>query len=226
MCDIPILYQDNRILVCVKPAGVISTDTPGGLPDLLRSQLGADQVPCLRTVHRLDQPVGGVMVLARSRMAARLLSQAVEARQFSKAYLAVLSGVPEQAEGRLEDLLGYDRGRRMAYRAGAPGRDARPARLGYQVLAAQAGRALVRVALETGRTHQIRAQFALRGLPLAGDVKYGGPAGGGLGLWSWALAFPHPQTGAQVRFCAPPPCRPPWTGFDPALWEIVPPPLP
>ena len=216
---VPILYQDNRILVCIKPPGVRSTDEPGGLPDLLRAQLG-DQVPCLRTVHRLDQPVGGVMVLARSRMAARLLSGAVEARQFRKTYWAVLCGTPGADTGTLEDLLGYDRGARRAFVAGSPGREVRPARLGYRVLARAGGRTLVEVALETGRTHQIRIQFASRGLPLAGDRKYGAPScpGEGLGLWSQALAFPHPQTGEVVRFCAPPPALEPWTGFPrPAL---------
>ncbi len=92
--NIPILYQDKRILVCQKPSGLCSADQPGGLPDCLRAQLGG-AAACLRTVHRLDQPVGGVMVLARSREAARILSRQVEERRMHKEYLAVLTGVPE-----------------------------------------------------------------------------------------------------------------------------------
>ncbi len=129
---IPILYQDQRVLVCLKPPGVVSVDQPGGLPDLLRAQLGGEGA-CLRTVHRLDQRVGGVMVLARSRKAAQLLSGQVADRTFHKGYLAVLSGIPAQEAGTLEDLLGYDRSARRAYVAQEPGREVRRAALrGYR----------------------------------------------------------------------------------------------
>ena len=211
---IRILYQDRRILVCLKPPGIVSVDQPGGLPDLLRGQLGPEGA-CLRTVHRLDQRVGGVTVLARSRMAARLLAAQVEGRRFHKEYLAVLSGVPEREDGRLEDLLGYDRRERRAYVAQEPGREVRPAALGYRVLAVCRGYSLVSVTLETGRTHQIRVQFASRGLPLAGDVKYGGLAldGEGIGLWSRELSFDHPQTGERMTFSALPTGEP-WNWFE------------
>ena len=116
-----IIYQDNRILVCLKPFGVVSTDEPGGLPDLVRQSLGGG-AQCVRTVHRLDQVVGGVMVLARSRAAARILSEQVAARQFEKEYLAVLEGVPEHDEGELRDLLGRDKAKKLTYVADAPGK--------------------------------------------------------------------------------------------------------
>ena len=103
-----ILYQDNRILVCIKPSGVVSTDEPGGMPQRIRDCLG-DAHACVRTVHRLDAAVAGVMVLARSRMAAELLSEQVRARTFEKEYLAVLSGIPDAPEGTLRDLLVDDR---------------------------------------------------------------------------------------------------------------------
>ena len=215
-CPIPILYQDPRILVCLKPPGVVSTDQPGGLPDRLRAQLGGGPELCLRTVHRLDQRVGGVMVLARSRMAARLLSQQVEEHTFYKEYLAVLWGAPGEEEGLLRDWLGYDKRTRRAYTAPASGPAVREAVLRYRVLAREGGYALAAVVLETGRTHQIRAQFAARGFPLAGDQKYGAPPleAPGIGLWSRCLAFTHPQSGERLTFSALPPEAAPWDRFS------------
>ena len=91
-----LLYTDARIVVCLKPAGVLSTDEPGGMPEQLRRALGEPETGCVRTVHRLDRPVGGVMVFARSRIADSLLSRQVQAHTFQKDYLAVLEGVPAQ----------------------------------------------------------------------------------------------------------------------------------
>ena len=152
-----LLYTDARIVVCLKPAGVLSTDEPGGMPELLRRALGEPETGCVRTVHRLDRPVGGVMVFARSRMADSLLSRQVQAHTFEKDYLAVLEGVPAQASGVLEDQLRRDTAARRTCVADAPGPDTRPARLSYRVLGEEDGRALVLIRLETGRTHQILA---------------------------------------------------------------------
>ena len=118
-----LLYTDARIVVCLKPAGVLSTDEPGGMPELLRRALGEPETGCVRTVHRLDRPVGGVMVFARSRMADSLLSRQVQAHTFQKDYLAVLEGVPAQPSGVLEDQLrrarpGYASGAAFLPRAG------------------------------------------------------------------------------------------------------------
>ena len=157
----------------------------------------------------------------RQRSAARLLSAQLEDRTFRKEYLAVLGGVPESREGVLEDLLGYDRTARRAYVAREPGKEARRAVLRYRVLETNGGYALVSVALETGRTHQIRIQFASRGLPLVGDRKYGGAdcPMEGIALWSHRLEFDHPQTGERMRFSAPPPEGAPWSRF--AGWGNV-----
>ena len=127
-----LLYTDARIVVCLKPAGVLSTDEPGGMPELLRRALGEPETGCVRTVHRLDRPVGGVMVFARSRMADSLLSRQVQAHTFEKDYLAVLEGVPAQASGVLEDQLRRDTAARRTCVADAPGPDTRPARLSYR----------------------------------------------------------------------------------------------
>ena len=208
-----IIYQDSRIVVAVKPAGVLSTDEPGGMPSLLRQALNTD---CIRTVHRLDAQTGGVMVFARSRMAASLLSQQVRERQFSKCYLAAVHGTPQPQSGEMRDLLGRDSVRRVTYVADTPSADTREALLTYETLDTADGLSLVRVQLHTGRTHQIRVQFTSRGLPLAGDRKYGIPEDGTvpLALWAYRLSFAHPQTGQEMSFTCPPPETEPWVRFE------------
>ena len=208
-----ILYQDNRILVCLKPHGVLSTDEPGGVPGLLRAQLG-DEKACVRTVHRLDQVVGGVMVLARSREASRILSAQISERQFQKEYLAVVYGKPERGWGTFRDLLLRCREEKKTYVVCEPGKDVQEAVLDYEILEHRDGLSLARIQLKTGRTHQIRAQFSAHGCPLYGDRKYGAPAAGEheIALWSYRLAFQHPQTGENVSFAALPPQKEPWSG--------------
>ena len=205
-----LLYTDARIVVCLKPAGVLSTDEPGGMPELLRAQLGT---PCIRTVHRLDAATGGVMVFARSAAAASILSGQVREHRFRKIYLAVVRGDPGQG-GIWRDMLGRDPVRRVTYIAREPGKDVRPAELSYETLAVREGLSLVRVTLHTGRTHQIRVQFASRGLPLAGDRKYGLPEDAApLALWAYQLSFTHPQTGKEMTFTCLPPETEPWVRF-------------
>ena len=206
-----ILYQDTRIVVAVKPSGVLSTDEPGGMPELLRAQLHTD---CIRTVHRLDAQVSGVMVFARSRMAASLLSGQLRDHRFCKEYLAVICGTPPQSSGTWTDLLARDTDRRTTYVADAPSPDTREARLSYDTVDTADGLTLVRIRLHTGRTHQIRVQFSSRGLPLAGDRKYGAAdTPYPIALWSYRLSFAHPQTGAPMTFSCPPPDAAPWTLF-------------
>ena len=209
-----LLYTDNRIVVCLKPAGVLSTDGPGCMPELLRRALGESETGCVRVVHRLDQPVGGVMVYARSRMADSILSRQVQEHTFEKDYLAVLEGIPDAPEGVLADLLARDAAAKRTFVTHTPSPDARHARLSYRVLAVKDGRTLVRIRLETGRTHQIRAQFSSRGLPLCGDRKYGAQTDGPLGLWSYRLAFFHPQTNERLVFTHDPPESEPWLAFS------------
>ena len=207
-----ILYQDKRILAAIKPAGVLSTDEEGGMPQLLREHLG-DAQACVRTVHRLDAAVSGVMVFARSAKAASLLSQQIREHKFEKEYLAVVRGQPP-AEGTLTDLLVRDSMRRMTLVADAPGKDIQEASLSYKVLSQQGDLALVQIRLHTGRTHQIRVQFSSRGWPLAGDRKYGnGTAEHPIALWSQRIAFTHPENGDWVEFRQNPPDAYPWNLF-------------
>ena len=212
--SVDILYQDERILVCCKPAGLLSTDDENGLPGVLRAQLGGEHA-CIRTVHRLDAAVSGVMVYARSQMAASLLSEQIRDGRFQKEYLAVVRGAPEAMEGELQDLLWRNRSTRRTVVVTEPRKDAKRARLLYRVLARSDGMSLVLVRLLTGRTHQIRVQFSSRGLPLVGDRKYGtgGDDGCAIALWSYRLRFFHPQTGAPLEFSLRPPDSAPWTKF-------------
>lgn len=203
---IEILYQDGALLVCVKPAGVPSEGTEeGALPVLLSRQTGGPAFP----VHRLDQAASGLMVLARSREAAAALSAAVAEGRMEKEYFALLSGAPEPPEGRMEDLLFKDSRRGKVFPVKSLRRGVRPAALTYRVLQRQGEISLVRAALETGRTHQIRVQFASRGMPLLGDGKYGSRIKGGLMLWSCRLVFPHPAGGRRMAFYR----APDWAGW-------------
>ena len=212
-CAMEILYQDTCFLVCIKPARVLSTDEPGGLPELVREALG-DPKADVRTVHRLDRVVSGVMVLARSANAASELSRQIREDQFRKEYLAVVHGRPENPEGTLHDLLARDKARRMTFVAEAPGKGVQEAALSYRVLEYANGMSLVRVRLHTGRTHQIRVQFSSRGMPLVGERKYAvlnDPCE--LALWSAKIGFYHPGTGEWVEFSKEPPAVFPWTEF-------------
>ncbi len=208
-----ILFQDASVLVCIKPAGVLSTDEAGGLPALARQALG-DPAADVRTVHRLDRAVSGLIVLARGSAAASELSRQIREGEFEKEYLAVVHGeTPER--GELRDLLWRDKARKMTFVADAPGKGVQEAVLDYETLGRGGGMSLVRIRLHTGRTHQIRVQFASRGFPLFGERKYcGEPDDCPLALWSHAIGFTHPATGERLRFVEAPPAVFPWNACE------------
>ena len=206
-----LIHVDRDIVVCIKPPRVLSTDEPGGLPDLVRQALGEPKAN-IRTVHRLDRVVSGVMVLARNAKAASELSRQIREDEFEKEYLAVIHGVPAQKKGTLRDLLGRDKARKMTYVAQEPGKGIQEAILDYEIQSTSDKFSRVRVILRTGRTHQIRVQFASRGMPLVGERKYStleDPCE--IALWSHSVGFTHPTTGEKMVFAQEPPAVWPWT---------------
>ena len=206
-----IIYQDKDIVVCVKPPRVLSTDEPGGVPDLVREELG-DPNANVRTVHRLDRTVSGLMVLARRAKAASELSRQIREGEFHKEYVAVVHGHPVKDAAELRDLLLRHKQERKTYIVAEPGKDVQEARLSYQVLNRTDDLTRVRIQLHTGRTHQIRVQFSGRGLPLVGDRKYGtGEDDCEIALWSYRLAFRHPYSGKPMEFILEPPEVYPWS---------------
>ena len=183
---IKILYSNKNIIICIKPYGVLSQkDAKGeeGLPEILSAQTGCKAI---YPVHRLDRPVGGVMVYAKNSKTAALLSAE---GAFEKTYLALVSGCPEEKSGILSDYLYKDGAKGKSFVVSGERKGCKYAELEYEVLAVkqteQGEISLVKVKLHTGRTHQIRVQFASRGMPLVGDGKYGSRIKSeNIGLWS------------------------------------------
>ncbi len=181
-----ILYENKNLVVAVKPVGVLSEESGAkqSMPMLLKNCYHEKGIknPEIYTVHRLDRDVGGVMVFAKNRKTASELGIAVAERKIEKEYLAVLIGCPEKEEGVLEDLLFRDSKSGKTYVTDRMRAGVRDAKLYYRVLGQTEDQGMVltfvKVRLYTGRTHQIRVQFASRQLPLYGDGRYGGKKGG------------------------------------------------
>lgn len=216
--QIPVLYEDKYLLLCVKPVGVLSEDSEKGasMPALLRGQYKARNLPdYIATVHRLDKVTGGMMVFSRRKEVSGKLIAAVAEHQVQKEYLAVLRGHPQDKEADLTDLLFRDAAKNKSYVVKRMRKGVREAKLSYRVLAETEDLTLVRVRLHTGRTHQIRVQFSSRNLPLLGDIRYGSKdANCTAALWSFRLALKHPVTGETIDITQPPPKQYPWNLFS------------
>lgn len=194
-----ILYEDPHLLLIEKPVGIPSQEADG---DCLPHRLMDRGYP-VKVVHRLDKPTGGVMVYARTDKTAEKLSAIVGQHDiFVKEYLAVVQGSLTESEGTLTDLLYHDVRRNKSFVVDRMRKGVREAKLDYSVLETVATDegifSLILVRLHTGRTHQIRVQFASRKMPLFGDSRYGGVKGGALGLWSHRLTLPHPISGETI----------------------------
>ena len=197
-----ILYQDEYIAAAFKSCGVLSEahDSLPNMPAILRELCGCE----VNVVHRLDRTTQGIMIFAKTRAAAAKLSAQIQRGEVQKTYLAVVEGTPDE-HGELTDLLYYDRTRGKSYVVRRERRGVKEAKLTYERLhTAQIGSvpvSEVRVDLLTGRTHQIRVQFASRKMPLVGDHRYGShvPAEQ-IALCASRLRFAHPITGEPMQF--------------------------
>lgn len=217
MMEPKILYDDNHLIVCVKPAGVLSQADGKDLPDILtilkayvKEKYHKPGNVFIGLLHRLDTNVGGVMVFAKTSKAASRLSEAIRGGDFSKRYYAVVNGILPVGENRtIVDRLDKDEATKTAFVAEKG--FGKEASLTYTVLETTSFEgailSLLQIELHTGRFHQIRIQMASRGFPIYGDLKYGKklPKGQeGLGLFAYGLEFEHPVTKEEMRFTALP----------------------
>ena len=222
--QIPVLYEDNHLLAVVKPPNLpVQADRSGDddLLSILKRYIGNKYDKpgnvYLGLVHRLDRPVGGAMVFARTSKAASRLSAAFAAHAQDKRYLAVLRGGPDGPRS-LADWLKKDGSTGMVRVTKEGEAGAKLARLDTRPLAARDGLTLSEVTLHTGRAHQIRVQHAHAGWPLWGDARYGGGRPGQqIALWAVSLRLEHPTRHETLRFTAPPPDDGAWRAFRPEI---------
>lgn len=233
--ELPLLYEDEALIVLNKPAGLTSEE---GVPAMLRTLWGKPEA-YVGVVHRLDTGVSGLMVYAKTPAAAAALCRQItqsqqaytqrdggesagENPQFVKRYRAVIAGGPDEAlakEGVLRDYLFKDSRKGRVYPVSRPRKGVREAVLEYRIAATAPGPeentrfSLAEITLHTGRTHQIRVQFSSRKHPLWGDGKYGSHQKGSLALQSAGLAFRHPVSGKEMVFTLPAPAGLPWELF-------------
>jgi 23S rRNA pseudouridine1911/1915/1917 synthase len=204
-----VLFEDNHVLAVVKPAGLLTVGDRTGDITLLelarqyvKTKYGKPGNVFLGVVHRLDRPVSGVVVFARTGKAASRLSEQFRRGSVEKVYHAWVAGRPPKAAGTLEDLLVKDHARNVVRTESAGTPNARYASLHFRTLRRGNMRTLLEIRLETGRSHQIRVQLAARGMPIVGDVKYGGPRADLFGLHAAELTFQHPVTHQAITLRA------------------------
>lgn len=219
--NIDILYEDNHLLVVVKPVNIpVQEDSSNDqdfltiLKQYIKEKYQKPGDVYLGLIHRLDRPVGGVMVFARTSKAASRLSDQVRTHKIEKKYLAVTEGYP-QTEGHYTDYLYKDVKTNMVKTVNKEHKEAKKADLDYKVLQKKDNLSLVEVSLITGRSHQIRVQFSSRKYPLWGDQRYNPHAKKGqqIALWAYELSFYHPTTKEKLTFSQLPPDRVPYNLF-------------
>ncbi len=199
-----ILYRDRDIAVCIKPVGFLSEEDGNkqSMPKSLKEELSLKEI---FTVHRLDKNVSGVMIFALNKNAASSLAKQIEEKSAKKVYLAVIKGALPEKSGNMFDLLFRDASKNKTYVVQRERKGVRDASLDYEILAENGGTSLARIMLHTGRTHQIRVQFASRGVPLIGDGRYGSRDGKDTpALFSHYLEIKHPKTKKIMHFSALP----------------------
>jgi len=217
--DIPIIYEDNHLLVIHKPAGLLSQEDHTGRPDALtlckqyiKNQYDRPGDVFLGLLHRLDRPVSGVMVFAKTSKAASRISEQIRAQQVRKRYRALVYGTPPP-NGVLEHHLEKDRQKNIVTVVKRPTRKSKKAKLSFNKLESIESLSLIDINLETGRAHQIRVQFAEINSPIWGDKRYGKEGSGHIALHAYSFKLEHPTLKEKMTFTAELPDSEPWTRF-------------
>lgn len=205
-----VIYEDNHIIVVEKPAGIPTQGDSSGDIDMytlvgnyIREKYNKPGNVFVGIVHRLDRPVGGIMVFARTSKGASRLSEEIRNRSFKKTYMAMVNGCPREKKGTLRDYLLKDERKNKSFLVDDKTSGAKLAILEYEVLShnEENNTSIVKVDLHTGRHHQIRFQFANIGCPLVGDSKYGKEKGtSNVKLWAYKLEFKHPTRDEVMKF--------------------------
>ncbi|MBP1968333.1 23S rRNA pseudouridine1911/1915/1917 synthase [Virgibacillus natechei] len=223
---IPILYEDNHLLIVEKPINIpVQADNTRDkdLLTLLKQDIKVRyQKPgnvFLGLVHRLDRPVGGVIVFAKTSKAASRMSDVMRRQAIDRSYLAVVRGGPDREQAKLEHFLSKNQQENKVYAVPSHHKQAKKALLSYKTLAQTKQLSLLSVQLQTGRSHQIRVQLAETGTPIYGDQKYGyhvNQPGQQIALWAHSLSFEHPTKKERITVDSLPPREYPWN-----LWQDV-----
>ncbi len=221
--ELIILHEDNHIIVVLKPQNEPCCPDESGDDNLLdcvkrylKTAYNKPGNAYAGLIHRLDRPTGGVMVFAKTSKAASRLSEAMRSGGFEKRYFAVLCGTPNRKKAILENYLRKNAVNNTVYVCTQTESGAKYAALDYEIKEEADGLSLAEINLHTGRTHQIRVQFAAVNTPVYGDMRYGGEKAvkGKLALWAYSLRFTHPVTGEAMRFIVVPPDDGIWKSFD------------
>ncbi len=200
---VKILFEDEYIIICEKEAGMLSEDSDSdeSLPKILRKQINSD----IYTLHRLDKPVGGAIMYAKTKKSASVFSAMLSDNRLTKKYLAVTEGILKEKCGEMRDLLFKDSRKNKTFIVKRMRKGVKEAVLNYEVISENDNHSLVEIELETGRSHQIRVQFASRKAPLAGDGKYGSRNNKcSVALRSHSLSFIHPFTKQHISITSSP----------------------
>ena len=215
MSEPAIIYQDNHLLVVIKPQNVPTVADSSG-DQSLQEQLKEHMGGFVGIVHRLDRVTGGVMVFAKTSKAAARLTEQIHDGRFHKTYYAVVHGVPKQRSATLVNWLAKDEIHNLVTVVPQTTTGAKRAELTYQTVTTVGQQTLVTVELNTGRSHQIRVQMKHIGNPIVGDARYGGKQAGvkNIALWAYQLEFEHPTTHDHLKFIVNPPEDGAWANFD------------
>lgn len=210
---IDIIFEDKHICICKKMPGMISefSDSDTSLAKMLSEQIKSD----IFVLHRLDKPVGGAIIYAKTKAAASAFSKMIQENSLEKEYITVIDGKPENLNGTLTHLLFRDKQKNKTYVVKRMRKGVKEAKLNYEVIGTNDSHSLIKVHLITGRTHQIRAQFAAEKTPVTGDGKYGSKDNKcTTALWSHKLTFIHPFTNQKITAdCLPDFDKYPWSLF-------------